>query len=65
MCGPYWSQWSSGELLSMQGVEPEDDCEDDLDMVDEDEGCKCGGCCEHDPCGRCMDCLGMSWSDFM
>ena len=68
MCGPYWSQWSKQELDSMHGIEPEDYQDEDVDY-DEEEGCKEGecscSCCAKNPCGNCMDCLGMSWSDFM
>lgn len=66
MCGPYWSQFSHGELMSMQGVEiddpdydndDEDFDDDETREDDEEEGCSCGNVC--------MDCLGMSWRDFM
>lgn len=62
----YWSQWSKQELDSMHGIEPEDyeDEDEDFDETeDEEEECTC--CCAKNPCGNCMDCLGMSWSDFM
>lgn len=66
MCGPYWSQWDRSELDSMQGkdlvVEEEDDIDFSPDEEEEDEECSC--CCDRNPCGRCMDCLGMSWKDF-
>lgn len=70
MCGPYWSQWSKTELDSMHGIEPEDYDRDDEDYDhDEEEGCvgrEClCRCCEINPCGNCMDCLGMSDNDFM
>lgn len=45
--------------------------EEELDEEEEggeaeetEEGCGCYGCCRHEPCGRCMDCLGLSWRDF-
>lgn len=65
MCGPYWSQWDRADLDSWQGkdlvVEDEDEDfdedRDDEDMDDEEQGCSCGNVC--------MDCLGMSWRDFM
>lgn len=67
MCGPYWSQWDRSELDSMMGKDLVEEEEDDIDFSpdeeDEDEECSC--CCARNPCGRCMDCLGMSWSDFM
>ena len=61
MCGPYWSQWSHAELMSMQGVEIDevDGSDEDVDGSDEQVG---GRDCE---CSNCMECLGMSWSDFM
>ena len=65
MCGPYWSQWSSTELDSMHGIEPEDYEDDDVDFEPDDEEEECSCCCERNPCGNCMDCLGMSESDFM
>lgn len=43
---------------------------DDYDDYERDEiepceegDCSCS-CCKVNPCGRCMDCLGMSWRDF-
>jgi hypothetical protein len=61
MCGPYWSQWDKADLDSWMGKES---YQDDDDNRDEEE-CSCLGCCSHNPCGNCMDCLGMSWRDFM
>lgn len=62
----YWSQWSSEELDSMHGIEPEDyrNDEEDIDpsdYMDEEE------CDEDEEYGEpvSMDSLGMSWSDFM
>ena len=56
----YWSQFSKQEIDSMHGIEPEDyDDETDVDY-DEDETET-----EQHCCGNCMDCLGMSWRDFM
>ena len=61
MCGPYWSQFSHGELMSMQGVEIDDpEYNDDTDLDQEPSHC-----CARSPCGNCMDCLGMSDRDFM
>lgn len=66
MCGPYWSQWDKADLDSWQGIEPcqdddEDDCHEERDEDDEE----CSYCCDRSPCGNCMDCLGLSWRDFM
>lgn len=61
MCGPYWSQWDKSDLDDWQGkLEDEDDC--DVDLEDEDDPgdgreCSCSS--------GCMDCLGLSWRDFM
>jgi hypothetical protein len=56
----YWDQWSHAELMSMHGVELEECQNDDLfdyhDDKEEIEGCCATGC---------MDCLGLSWSDFI
>jgi hypothetical protein len=68
MCGPYWSQFSHGELMSMQGVEIDDEDHDtdlDHDEDDTDLDQEPGYCCARSPCGNCMDCLGMSNRDFM
>lgn len=55
----YWSQWSPSELLSMHGIESDDevniDSDHDENNTDLDQHC----------CGNCMDCLGLSWRDFM
>lgn len=60
----YWRQFSHTEIISMHGVELDDyDVDLDHDEYDmdssqeeeEEEGC----------CSGCMDCLGLSWSDFM
>jgi hypothetical protein len=51
--------------MSMQGVELEDCIDHDVDfddMIDEEKKEENEGC----PCGSyCMDCLGLSWRDFM
>ena len=60
MCGQYWSQWDKSDLDSWQGIEPyQDDDQDDYDDEEPEEeyGCTCGY--------YCMDCLGLSWRDFM
>ncbi len=62
MSTAYWSQCSHAELMSMQGVEL-DEIDIDLDQNEydtdlsqkEEQGC----------CSRCMDCLGLSWRDFL
>jgi hypothetical protein len=57
----YWSQWSPTQLMSMHGVElddyhvHEDSHEDREEEEDQDD------CCS----SICMECLGLSWSDFM
>jgi hypothetical protein len=62
MTTAYWAQWSYAELMSMQGVELEDghkdDYHDDCDY-DGDEGPH-----EH-YCSGCIDCLCLSWRDFI
>lgn len=58
MCGPYWSQWDKSDLDSWQGkdlVEEEDEDDFDEPRIRRQE-------CD---CSNCMDCLGMSWRDFM
>ena len=55
----YWGQWSVVEIAPMHEIE-EDDYEDEEECCDEPSYC-----CENSPCGRCMDCLGMSDRDFM
>jgi hypothetical protein len=55
----YYEQWSSTEIMSMHGVEIEDDmelCQDDDDTESRQWGCDCA---------NCMDCLGLSWRDFI
>lgn len=60
MCGPYWSQFSHSELMSMQGVEIDDpaynDDDEDVDYdheesEDDEDSCpRCSG-------GGCNYCL--------
>lgn len=64
MSREYWSQFSKTEIDSMHGIEPEDHQDededfdhDDTEVEEEEQGCSCGNVC--------MDCLGMSWRDFM
>ena len=55
----YWAQWTREELMSMQGIEltayHDDDHDDDHDDGETEEHC----------CSGCMDCLGLSWRDFL
>jgi hypothetical protein len=54
----YWDQWTRGEIMSLHGVELEEDHDiDSDDMIEEEMQ-------EHHCCG-CMDCLGLSWRDFL
>jgi hypothetical protein len=57
MTAAYWKQWSRAELLSWQGVEPDDYQDEDAEYSDEEQECTCSDVC--------MKCLGMSWADFM
>lgn len=60
MTTAYWNQWSHDELMSMHGIENIDqDNEEDIDRDQQETERK-----KHD-CGRCLDCLGLSWSDFI
>lgn len=57
MCGPYWNQWDRYDLDSWQGKDYQS--HDEVDGSDEKvDGRDCD-------CGNCMECLGMSWRDFM
>ncbi len=62
MTTAYWSQWSHAEIMSMHGVEIDDCHDDDQDdcHIDREE-LEEAGCCA----SGCMDCLGLSWRDFM
>lgn len=59
MSTTYWNQWTHAELMSMHGLELEDIdtdlCPDGLEKL---TSCCVNGC-------NCMDCLGLSWRDFM
>lgn len=62
MCGPYWSQWDKADLDSWlgkdyPGSEEEEDALEDEDDSGDGRECSCGNVC--------MDCLGLSWRDFM
>jgi len=60
MSAAYWAQWTHNELMSMHGVEIDAYQDDDQDDSHNDNQ-------EHevDCCSGCMDCLGLSWRDFM
>jgi hypothetical protein len=58
MSAAYWAQWSHVELMSMQGIEVGD--YHDEDDRDEDEETSKEHCCS-----GCMQCLCLSWRDFM
>lgn len=60
MSTAYWSQWSHAEIMSMHGVELDDD-EVDTDLEHDEDDINVEQHC----CGNCMDCLGLSWRDFM
>lgn len=60
MTTAYWAQWNYAEVMSMQGVEV-DEVDTDLDQVEIDTDLRQQRC----DCSNCMDCLGMSWRDFM
>ena len=53
----YWTQWSREEIMSMQGVESRSPQETYYDRIAVGE-------MEHH-CSGCMDCLGLSWADFL
>ena len=46
--------------MSMYGVDLDQDIDTDLDLGDDDTRVEQERCC-----GNCMDCLGLSWRDFM
>lgn len=56
MSATYWAQWSSAELKSMQGIEEDEEYRDDTETEENSESCCSSGC---------MDCLGLSWRDFI
>jgi hypothetical protein len=61
MSTAYWNQWSRSELLSMQGVELDEEHDDqDIDRDEKDTEEQ-----EKDCCSGCMKCLGLSWGDFI
>jgi hypothetical protein len=63
MSTAYWAQFSHAEIMSMHGVEVDAYHDDDLDDChdDGDEDLEEAACCSN----GCMDCLGLSWRDFM
>lgn len=56
MSNAYWNQFSPREIDSMHGVEQSSYQDDDYEEPEPEEGCYCS---------NCMDCLGMSWKEFM
>jgi hypothetical protein len=61
MSTSYLSQWSHTEIMSMHGIELEDmEANADLEHDEDDANVEKEHCC-----GNCMDCLGLSWRDFM
>lgn len=59
MCGPYWSQWDRSDLESWMGKDLIEEEEEDVesDIIPTKSECTCGS--------HCMDCLGLSWRDFV
>lgn len=57
MTKAYWTQWSPVELMSMHGIELDEFRDEDHDdnKIEKKEHC----------CSRCMDCLGLSYRDFI
>lgn len=64
MCTEYWSQWSHAEIMSMHGVELDDEVDTDL-LKNDDEADDTNVVEQEHCCGNCMDDLGLSWRDFM
>jgi len=56
----HWSQYSHAEIMSLHGLEVE---EVETDLYQDEDGTDSyqKGC----NCLNCMDCLGLSWKDFM
>jgi hypothetical protein len=64
MCGPYWSQFSHGELMSMQGVEiddPEYNDDTNLEHDEDDTNMEQEDCCPRCSGGGCNYCLMTSY----
>lgn len=63
MSTAYYQQWDFDELMSMQGASTEhNDDETDFDGYDEYASSLCVDDCE---CCNCMECLGLSWANFI
>jgi hypothetical protein len=63
MTATYWGQWDRAEIMSMQGIELgtyQDDDHDDSHLDKNDDEQQSEHCCS-----LCMECLGLSWRDFM
>ena len=58
MCGPYWRQWDKSDLDSWLGKD--EVVEDDHEDVEEESSSS-----DECDCGRCLECYGMSESDFL
>ena len=59
----YWDQWSHAELMSMQGVEIDEDLDhDDIDLCLDKHDIDSRRNEEHE---ISLDSLGLSWRDFM
>jgi hypothetical protein len=58
MSSAYWGQWSHAEIMSMHGVEEDEDYDTDLEQDEDDTDL------EQDE-GDTMEDLGLSWRDFM
>lgn len=56
MSGPYWSQWDTSDLYNWMSGEDEDDSATLPRAPRVVVECDCG---------RCMECFGMSWTEFM
>lgn len=55
----YWRQWNVAELMSMHGIEPDD--ERDVPYLYDPEP-EATEVCE---CANCDTCIGISWKDFI
>lgn len=59
MTNQYWAQWNSEEIMSMQGVEPcvdFDEEEIDIDEIEEEEECVYCPRCGDSGCNYCLMC---------
>ncbi len=62
MSSAYWNQWDCSEILSMHGVEADNDCDDDCDDIDicqenDEDIDRCPRCSG----GGCNYCLMLEW----